>query len=87
MITTIYKCDKCGHQQITQKQMYEIQVTRRPLELPHGHSLEKSAHWCRMCMEAAHIYPPASHKEAGKELPPPPTLEDLVRQIVREEVA
>lgn len=86
-ITTIYRCDNCGHEQQTKDQMWRVRVDIRPLSLPDGQTTVHSAEWCRKCAEAVHLLPNWQHEKAKEELPPPPTLEDLIRQIVREEAA
>jgi len=86
MITTIYTCDKCGHAQDTKEQMWQVQVSIGSIGERPSQNRAHAADWCRKCAEAAHLLPDVRHKEAKEELPPPPTLEDLVRQIVREEM-
>lgn len=87
-VATKYVCDKCGHTQDTSVQMWEVGITRRSLDSP---SMNAAAArqppkqlWCRECMVLAHILPCKKGEE--EKLPPPPTLEDLVREIVREEM-
>lgn len=85
-ITTIYRCDRCGQEQQTKDQIWQVQVTIGSIGDPHGQNKKHIADWCRKCAEAARLLPNYLHKEANEELPPPPSLEDLVRQIVREEM-
>lgn len=90
-ITTEYKCDKCGHTQENPKEMWEVAITRRALDAPSMNAgltrQPLSQMWCRACMELVHILPPTGDRIKLKELPPEPTLEELVREIVREEIA
>lgn len=85
-IITIYQCDRCGHEQQTKDQIWQVQVTIGSVGALHSQNKTHAAEWCRKCAEAAHLLPDRTHKEAKEELPPPPSLEDLVRQIVREEM-
>ena len=43
------------------------------------------AEWCIDCCVEMHIIEPNKNSEA-KPVQPPPTLEDIVREIVREEI-
>lgn len=65
--------------------MWQVQVTIGEIGNPHSQNKRHEADWCRKCAEGAHLLPNVQYKKAKEELPPPPTLEDLVRQIVREE--
>lgn len=88
-ITTTYECDNCGRSQQTPTQMWRIDLGIQHLPEMHtrgAHSNQRTADWCRKCVEAAHLLPNVVHKEAKEELPPQPSLNDLVRQIVREEM-
>ena len=42
--------------------------------------------WCRECMEWNHLLPYVELKKKEIELPPAPSLEDLVRSIVQDEI-
>ncbi len=83
MITTKYKCDKCGSEQPAASQFYNVAVEVKE----HGYSYpSKTAgcQWCRACAEAMHLLPVASNKPPL--LTPPPTLEDLIQEIVQTEI-
>ena len=87
MITTTYKCDRCGHEQNKPDQMWDILVAFRH----HENSVmrlniynDKRALWCREC---AKLFPAISNfapKPAEGETTP--TLEDTLREIIRDEV-
>ncbi len=86
-IVTIYSCDKCGHAQETTEQMWEVGVGLKPLPGPHGYStprpLNPKVEWCRSCVEGIGLLIPSPKpKEPAK----PATLEDIVRELVREEM-
>ena len=91
MITTIYKCDKCGHEQETNDQMWNIGVSVSHhgsqigrYETPRGKEM-----WCRKCIEKLGLLPAHGGKPQKPDEPKsaPPSLEDMVREIVREETS
>jgi hypothetical protein len=86
VITTTYTCDKCGHAQTNAEQMWTVGVV-----VSHKHyvfsdsEVRNRALWCRACVEKLHLLPQASAKPA--DIPQiAPTLEEMIREIVREEV-
>ena len=87
MITTIFSCDRpgCGHTQEDSTQMWELQVSLShypgTFDYP---TTKKQALWCRKCVEEFGMLP---IPETSITVPiiPPPTIEDLVREIVRSE--
>lgn len=87
-VTITYRCDKCSAEQHTPEQFWIIQVYVQPLQGSH-HSANKNAEqqWCRKCVESVHLLPQRQHKDPPVELPEPPTFEELLREIVREEIA
>lgn len=86
-IKTTWTCDKCGHSQDTGAQMWGIRLHVNHMTYDDGPSSSKhDALWCRDCTEGAHLLPPYD-KDETKHIPPvPPTLEDLIREIVRSEL-
>lgn len=87
MITTTYKCDRCGVEQPTHEQMWEIIFHFRPFDKRPYQAMQympATALWCRNCCE---LYPQMLKKKEETPTPaPPPTLEDLLREVIREEV-
>jgi len=85
MITTIYKCDRCGKEQYTPEQMWEVGVVYKHIHYASSSS-EKYPYqtklWCRACVETLGILP---IKEGAPDETQPPTFEDLIREIVRDE--
>lgn len=87
---TIYKCDRCGKEQDSPDQMWLVgfvvtsdlyRSTYRVFDPDFNHRRE----WCRACVEEFDLVP----RVQTKPLPvgePQKTLEDLIREIVREEV-
>lgn len=85
MITTIYQCDKCKCEQPTSEQFWMVGVTATHVSWNQdGRDFVKgmSLHVCRTCLESFGIY---VQKKLGEPEPPkPPTLEELIIQIVRD---
>ncbi len=59
MITTTYKCDRCGHEQPGREQMWNVWIgyVCEPYKRGYG-SMNQGGHdalWCRPCMEAMKI--------------------------------
>lgn len=77
-----YICDKCGHVQDTEQQMWKLQVSLTHFSASLNYSTTKrEGLWCRPCIEALGLLP-----IPGKTPPALPTpnlsLEDIVREIV-----
>ena len=87
--TVILKCDRCGATAENDKDFlkhvavgvnwggYGFQAADRKLE----------ADWCRECLIKTGLCRPQNEADEKIAPPAPPTLEDLVRDIVREELA
>ena len=85
--TVIFKCDRCGATAEDDKNFlkrvavgvnwgYGFQAADRKLE----------AEWCRECLIKAGLHSPQNEADEKIAPPVPPTLEDLIRDIVREEI-
>jgi hypothetical protein len=87
VITTTYKCDRCGKESNDREQVWSLDVRMNTLDgsinFP---SKMVSVLWCRECCERIGWLPPVELR-AKKEEPKPPTIEDLLREIVSQEVA
>lgn len=83
-ITTIYKCDKCGAEQPTNVQFWHLDVGYQELSHSYGKSYTKGIHVCRKCLESLGI----NASKAVRESPEynPPTIEDLIAEIVQREL-
>ena len=81
-----YICDKCGHIQSTDVQMWGIGVALRWNNAPFGDSdVQRKALWCRSCVEGIGLL--VSKPSSGAQpTSPEPTLEDMIREIIRSEV-
>ncbi len=89
--TTIYKCDKCGAEQLNRSQFWTVGVKAYCIDNPYGGSYEdagfvSAAHKmevCRPCLESFGIN---VQKREAPPVQPTPSLEDLIREIVRQEI-
>ena len=90
MIVTTYTCDKCSHSQTERdkpRQLWDIGIildtTPRP---PYSHrSPLHKAQWCRECLIGLGIMVP-SKTDKTKAPPSPPTIEEMIREIIQEEI-
>lgn len=89
MIITTYTCDKCGHEQTNDNQMWNIGVAihHQAHDSRYAYSREPMVKglWCRPCIESIGLLCPAP-KPDDKDVKPAPTLEDMIREIVANEV-
>ena len=83
-ITTIYKCDKCGAEQPTNVQFWNLSISYQELSLSYGKSYTKGIHVCRKCLESLGINPSKETKESPDYNPP--TIEELIAEIVQREL-
>ena len=98
---TIYKCDRCDHEQEVLDSSYETHGRKEGrqfwtirLSYKGGihsnasgyHSKDLTAHWCRTCMAEMGMLEVNDEKEKVPQPDPAPTLEDFLREIVREEI-
>ena len=77
MITTIYKCDKCGNELPSKEQFWTVEIITSSVY--NSRHSEAVIEVCRPCLESFGINVP---KDKAKILPPPPTVEDLIREII-----
>lgn len=90
MRETILTCDRC-------KEKVEKLIEVGAGERSHHYSMsyggggdiytvyQLSAEWCLDCCIEMHIAEPCKKSQA-QPIQPPPTLEDMIREIIREEV-
>jgi hypothetical protein len=88
MTKTTYQCDRCGNFLEGKKpygrpdQLWTVKVT---IEAGYGPSVVDQQDWCRECVTSLHmICPPPNSPNPQPE--GKPTLEEFIREIVREEV-
>jgi hypothetical protein len=91
MIKTTYTCDACKkgivREGAKRDQLWYVTVYYREGASPQiAYSTgTREVHWCRACMERAGLTPVVELKENPPEVVK--TLEDVVREIVREEIS
>ena len=83
-VKTTYTCDRCGHSQETNEQLWTLTASLNSFLLTYS-TTKKSALWCRNCVEQFGLLP-IIEKEKNKVIEPGPTLEDLLRAIIRSEI-
>ena len=90
MITTTYICDKCKHAQPSTEQFWQIEIVANNVQHLERYAPSRSfvsdqykMHVCRNCLEALGIH----RKERPPDAPAPPTLEDIITEIVRNTVS
>jgi hypothetical protein len=85
-IVTTYTCDRCGHSQNDSDQMWNVvvSITHNVHSEPGYYDGRHRVLWCRGCTEHFGLVP--ARRPAGTPEPILPTLEDMIREIVREEM-
>lgn len=83
-ITTTYECDKCGHEQDTDEQMWGIGIVVTYPGKPGNYFSREHKLWCRKCAEELGQLKRLPER---KDKPVPElTFEDKLREIIREEI-
>jgi hypothetical protein len=84
---TIYKCDHCGKETENDEQFWLIGfVVTTKQWLGETNTLHHKREWCRECCEEFGILPRSAGKPQVPEAEKPKLIEDMIREIVREEV-
>lgn len=91
-ITTTYTCDRCGHSQNSQTQMWALRVVVQHLPIPHNwcgdrwYPNDNTPVWCRSCCEKIGLVgKPPTVIEPSVYVPT--SLEDQIRAIIQEELS
>lgn len=87
---TEFICDRCGKVQNDDKQFWMVgfivTTNRYITSVSNYTSVQHKREWCRACVEEFGILPRVDTKDApAPEIPL--TIEDMIREIVREESA
>jgi len=87
-VTTTIKCDRC-HKEVKNTEIKSININvadgaNNRYEPSYSYPV-KHADWCIDCCVEMQVYSPK--KKTDEPTPPPITIEDLVREIVREETS
>jgi hypothetical protein len=80
-----YVCDKCHKSQETSEQMWEIAIAYNHYGYnAHIGNRYHQQLWCRDCMTSVAGFFEPVKKDAPPS--PAPTLEDIIRELIREEL-
>lgn len=84
-----YICDYCGKSHDSNDQMWELSIFLRNNSLAQryigqGGEFRHKQLWCRGC--CANVGIAFEHEAEAPKLPTPPTLEDMLREIIRDEI-
>ena len=90
MITTTYKCDRCGYEQPDTKQMWWVEARIKHADTTynsHGSwSSRANQLWCRACIDRLQLLgfptPSAVKPPEIREV----TFEEKLREIIRDEI-
>ena len=93
MQKTFFTCDRCGEgwevvdPKDPQRWQVSIGLDCMPISSPYVHTpILPNAHWCRKCVVEMGLLD--GHDKEPRDISPatPPSIEDIIREIVREEV-
>lgn len=82
MRTTTYKCDRCGAESVDKNTLHKVKAGYGDYTSDVN---GRQAEWCKKCCVETGL----AHQNLAPEvkpLDPLPTLEDMIREIVREEI-
>lgn len=86
--TTIYTCDRCKKADSSSEFLSRVSVSvAQPGYQQRWLAIPPSSEWCRACLDEVGIKARATnlpHDEPRQ--PAPPSLEDVIREIVRSEI-
>lgn len=82
-VITTYACDNCPHKQNNPEQMWHVGVYVKPCISPSSGQRAPQL-WCRMCVEKLCLLPPVGHEKKKKAIPPKPTFEEVIRELVQD---
>lgn len=86
MIKTIFTCDRCGREQADSKDKpVQYGDVRVGYGLGYAETQVVAVLWCRPCMEEFHLLT-SKPLEGEEPKAPQPSLEDILRAIIREEM-
>lgn len=89
MIETKYICDRCKKEQPTSNQFWVVGIMCNSYPAYDENFTRSRAQWCRSCVnEVGLLYERPLTKEAEKIVSPAfPTIEDMIREIIRSEIS
>lgn len=91
MKTITYKCDRCGRENTVDSRTTERELNLETIRVGTGQYGYDNAHrggkeWCWKCRIEVGIDEPTKRMPEAVPLDPLPTLEDMIRELVREEI-
>ena len=82
-----YKCDRCSKQQTNTPSLpYKEQLQMWAVAVSLNGSSRRTADWCRECVILMGILDVQKEGDVAVTPTPPPTIEDIIREIVNEEI-
>jgi hypothetical protein len=84
--TTTFKCDRCGAESVGDDTIDLLRVAVGVGQYFSDYSQRDSSEWCRKCRIETGIEQPNKNTPEIIPIDPLPTLEEMVRAIVREEI-
>lgn len=80
-VKTIYTCDKCKAEQTSNDQFWVVGIKAHTVDYKNDSFVPgKQMEVCRPCLELLGIH---AMKKEGVVTPAPPTIEDLIVEIIR----
>ena len=80
---TIYKCDNCGSESKGSRHTRTVGIYVGSIDYS---DFRKSEDWCEACIKKAGCVPPTRPKKEDPAPPPAPSLEDMIREVMRQEI-
>jgi hypothetical protein len=82
MTKTTYTCDRCGAE-VERGELFGIEIVVENVHYYVRREAKKQKEWCRQCITDAGLI--VYERLVNPEITPP-SFEDLVREIIREEI-
>jgi hypothetical protein len=86
MKTTTYKCDRCGVEDTTGEIILQYVFVGCGEYLSDAKKRAQSVEWCLKCRIETGLISPLPKMPDIKPIEPAPTLEEMIREIVRDEI-
>lgn len=87
MKTTTYRCDRCGAEDTTNNIGLQFVFVGFGEYLSDAKKRSQNKEWCLRCrIETGLQIPSSNYRPEIKPIEPEPTLEDMIRMIVRDEI-
>lgn len=81
---TTYTCDRCAKESTDNGFLHQVSIVVRK---HYGECVRHGQEWCSECITSVGIELPSVHGRSNDTAPiPQPTIEDIIREIVRSEL-